>query len=322
MSKRILSTSSGTNQEAFTSLDWVLFSSVSLIWGASFLLMDIGLDALQPGLITWMRVGLGAAVLLLFPSARKPIDPVDRARVMVLSVLWVALPFTLFPIAQQYINSAVAGMLNGAMPIFAAIFASAMLRRLPRGAQLIGLVIGFGGVILMSVSSGAEGSTEALGVGMILVATVCYGLSVNIATPLTKRYGSLPVMARILALATIWTTPFGIFDLVDSTFAWDSVLAVAVAGAAGTGLAFFIMGALVGRVGSTRGSFITYLIPVVALALGVAFRSDTVSVWAVGGVGLAIIGALMASRREVRPPPSEQLGDPGDQQTGGYQDPR
>lgn len=298
MSNRILSTSSGTNQEAFSALDWVLFFSISLIWGASFLLMDIGLDALEPGLITWMRVGLGAAALLLVPAARKPIDPADRPRVLVLSVLWVGLPFTLFPVAQQYINSAVAGMLNGAMPIFAAIFASVMLRRRPRGPQLVGLVVGFSGVVLMGVSSGAEGSTQALGVGMILLATVGYGLSVNIATPLTQRYGSLPVMARMLALATMWTAPFGIVDLMGSSFAWDSVLAVSAAGAIGTGIAFFIMGALVGRVGSTRGSFITYLIPVVALGLGIVFRNDSVSPWAVVGVGLAIVGALLASRRE------------------------
>jgi drug/metabolite transporter (DMT)-like permease len=298
MSNRILSTSAGTNEEAFSALDWLLFTSISLIWGSSFLLMDIGLDALRPGLITWMRVGLGAAALMLFPRARTPIDPIDRPRVLVLSVLWVGIPFTLFPLAQQYIDSAVAGMLNGAVPIFAAAFASAMLRRLPRGAQLAGLLIGFAGVLLMSVSSGAEGSTQALGVGMILLATVCYGLSVPIATPLTQRYGSLPVMARMLALATVWTAPLGIVDALDSTFAWDSVLAVAAAGAIGTGLALYIFGALVGSVGATRGSFITYLIPVVALALGITFRGDTVPLGAVVGVGLVIVGALLASRRE------------------------
>ncbi|MCB2223949.1 MAG: DMT family transporter [Actinobacteria bacterium] len=298
MSKRILSTSSGTNQEAFSALDWGLFLSISLIWGSSFLLMDIGLDHLRPGLITWMRVGLGALVLLAFPRARRPVDPADRPRVVALSVLWVGLPFTLFPLAQQHVNSAVAGMLNGAMPIFAALFASVMLRRLPRGAQALGLVVGFGGVVLMSVSSGAEGASAAQGVLMILLATVGYGLSVNIATPLTQRYGSLPVMARMLGLAALWTAPFGIASLRGSAWAWDSVLAVSAAGAVGTGVAFAIMGTLVGRVGSTRGSFITYLLPVVALGLGMALRGDTVSPWAVVGVGLVIAGALLASRRE------------------------
>lgn len=71
----------------------------------------------------------------------------------------------------------------------------------------------------------------------------------------------------MLSLATVWTTPYGIIGLLDSKFAWPSVLAVSAAGVLGTGLAFVIMGTLVGRVGSTRASFITYVIPVVALVL-------------------------------------------------------
>ena len=115
-SNSILSTSAGTHLGAFGLVEWLLFWSVGTIWGSSFLLMDIGLDAFSPGLITWMRVGSGAAVLTFFPAARKPVDKADWPRLTALSVLWVAVPFTLFPIAQQWISSAVAGMLNGAVP--------------------------------------------------------------------------------------------------------------------------------------------------------------------------------------------------------------
>jgi drug/metabolite transporter (DMT)-like permease len=111
---RILSTSAGTNTQAFSPLDWALFSSLSLIWGASFLFMDIGLDAFHPGLVTWLRVCLGAAILWLVPRARRPLGRGDWPRLVALSVVWVGIPFTLFPVAQQWINSAVAGMLNGA----------------------------------------------------------------------------------------------------------------------------------------------------------------------------------------------------------------
>jgi drug/metabolite transporter (DMT)-like permease len=297
---RILSTADGTNPEAFSPLDWARFVSISFIWGSSFLFIDIGLDALEPGLITWMRVMLGAGVLAAFPGGRRPIDPADRPRLLALSFVWVAVPFTLFPFAQQHIDSAVAGMLNGAMPVFAAAFATLMLRRLPGAVHVVGLAVGFAGVAAMSVASGAEGGSEALGVGMVLLATVCYGLSVSIAAPLTQRYGSLPVMARMLALAAVWTAPLGIAGLGPSRFAWGPVLAVAAAGAVGTGLAFVIMGSLVGSVGSTRASFITYLLPVVALVLGIVFRGDSVAPAAVGGVGLVIVGALLASRRETR----------------------
>ena len=298
MSGRILSTSTGTNREAFTASDWLLFWSIGIIWGSSFLFIDIGLDAFEPGLITWLRVALGAGVLTLVPAARLPVDRYDWPRLIVLSFLWVAIPFTLFPIAQQWINSAVAGMLNGAMPIFAAAIAAVLLRRLPRGAQLLGLAVGFAGVVAISLPSIGEGETEALGVVLVLVATLCYGISVNLAAPIQQRYGSLPVMARMLALATIWTAPLGLAGIPTSTFAWESFVAVAAAGVLGTGLAFVIMGSLVGRVGSTRSSFITYVIPVVALVLGVVFRDDQVTALALIGVALVIVGALLASRRE------------------------
>jgi drug/metabolite transporter (DMT)-like permease len=294
-----LTTSEGVNREAFSAWDWALFVSVSLIWGSSFLLMAIGLDAFEPGLITVLRVALGAGALWLVPEARATsVQRADWPRLVALSFLWVAIPFTLFPIAQQYINSAIAGMLNGAMPIFAAVFAVILLRRLPRRTTIVGLVIGFVGVVAISAPSIGQGSSEALGVVLVLLATVCYGISVNIAAPIQQQYGSIPVMARMLALATVWTAPLGLMGAAGSVFAWGPFVAVATAGVLGTGIAFVIMGSLVGRVGATRASFITYVIPVVALVLGVVFRGDEVAPIAVVGVVLVIAGAALASRRD------------------------
>ncbi len=299
MSRTVLTTAEGTNTDEFTAFDWTMFLSISAIWGSSFLFMAIGLDAFNPGLVTWMRVGSGAALLMLLPQARTPVAAEDRLRVVLLSFTWVAIPFTLFPIAQQWIESAVAGMLNGGMPIFAAVIASVMLARLPRRAQVVGLIVGFAGVLAISWPSLGQGQTQAVGVALVLLATVFYGLSVNIAVPVQQRYGSLPVIGQMLVLASVWTAPYGIYGLADSTFAWDSLVAVLAAGLLGTGLAFVIMGRLVGSVGSTRASFITYVIPVVALVLGVIFRDEAVAPIAILGVVLVIVGAMMASRREV-----------------------
>jgi drug/metabolite transporter (DMT)-like permease len=105
-------------------------------------------------------------------------------------------------------------------------------------------------------------------------------------------------MARILPVATVMVLPFGLFGLSRSTFAWPSLLAVAAVGVLGTGLAFILMGNLAGSVGATRASFLTYLIPVVALILGVVFRDEVISPVAIIGVVLVIAGALLASRRE------------------------
>lgn len=297
----MFSTSHGTNREAFTAGDWMLFVSLALIWGSSFLFIAIGLDAFHPGLVTLLRVALGAGFLALIPRTRSvSIDREDRGRIIMLAAIWVAIPFTLFPIAQQWIDSAVAGMLNGATPIFTALLATLLLRSLPGPLQIAGLIVGFAGILAIALPSAGSGTTAAIGVVLVVLATIGYAVSLNMVPPLQQKYGSLPLMARVQWMAVPMVVPFGLVGLNDSSFAWPSLLAVAAIGILGTGLAFVLMGTLAGSVGATRASFITYLIPVVALVLGVVFRDEVISPVAVLGVVLVIIGAVLASRRETR----------------------
>jgi drug/metabolite transporter (DMT)-like permease len=297
--RKLFTATTAANDDQFTSRDWALFLAVSGIWGSSFLFIAIGLDALPPGLITLMRVSLGAIALAVLPRERVSIADNDRFRLVVLSFLWVAIPFTLFPIAEQHINSAVTGLLNGGTPIFAALVATVLLHQPPRGAQLIGLAVGFAGVVMISLPSLGDGTSEAIGVALVIAATVCYGFAINLAGPMQQRYGSVNLTAKMLALATIWTAPYGLWDIGDAEWEIRPVLAVVFLGVVGTGIAFAFMGSLVGRVGSTRASFITYLIPVVALVLGVTFRGDVVAPLALIGVALVIGGAFLASRPAV-----------------------
>lgn len=300
MTARLLTTAHGTNRAAFSLADWGIFLSLVLIWGASFLFIAIGIDHFHPGLVTLLRIGFGAATVALVPRARRsPIERQDWPRIAFLGVIWIALPLTFFPIAQQWINSAVAGMLNGAMPIFTALVATVLLRELPGRLQSLGLLIGFAGVAAISIPAAESGGTAILGVALVLAATVCYAISTNIVAPLQQKYGSLAVLARVQWVAVVFAVPYGLVGLPASEFAWSSLLATAAVGVLGTGLAFVLMGTLSGRVGPTRASFITYLIPVVALVLGVVFRNDQVAAVAVVGVVLVIAGAFLASRREV-----------------------
>ncbi len=295
----VLSTSEGTHRGAFTPLDWGLFSSIGAIWGSSFLFIAIGLEAFEPGLITWLRVLFGAGVLWLMPAARASLDRADRPRILLLSFLWVAIPFTLFPLAEEHIASGLTGLLNGAVPIAVAAVGALMRRRLPVRAQLLGLAMGFVGIALIALPVAGEGSSEATGVLMALVAVACYGVATNIAGPLTQRYGALPVMARMVGLGAIWTAPFGLWSVPSSSFAWDAFAAAASLGVLGTGVGFAIMGRFVSRVGPTRAAFAIYLVPVVAMILGAVFRNEPILVWSVIGVAMVIGGAVLASRTEV-----------------------
>jgi len=296
---RLITTSHGSHREAFTALDWVFFVCIGLIWGSSFLFMAIGLDAFHPGLVTLVRVLSGAGFMTLVArSYPTVIESEDRARIVMVSVTWVGLPMTMIPIAQQWIDSGVAGMLNGAAPIFTAILASILLRALPGRLQVAGLVIGLAGVVAIAAPAAGSDTSALVGVVLMVIVTISYAIAFNMVVPLTQRYGAVPVMTRILWLGTLMVLPFGLFGLTRSEFSWPSLAATVAAGLLGTGVAFILSGKLTSRVGATRSAFVTYLIPVVALILGVLFRNEQVSALAILGIGLVITGAILASRRE------------------------
>ncbi|MGI9666012.1 MAG: DMT family transporter [Acidimicrobiia bacterium] len=292
-------TTTGTNREAFGTAEWSLLASIALIWGSSFLFMAIGLESFSPGVVTLARVALGAATLAFVPKARASIERQDLARVIVLGVIWIGIPLTIFPIAQQWIDSSVAGMLNGALPIAAAIWATALLRTLPGWRQMVGIGLGFIGVFAISLPELVDSSATALGTLLVVLAIVLYGLSTNLAVPLQHKYGALPVLFKAQLVAILVVLPYGLYGLSDSTWSWSAAAAMVPLGIFGTALAFVFMATLVGKVGATRGSIAIYFVPVVALILGVIFRNESVAPVAIVGLGLVLVGAWFASRKEV-----------------------
>lgn len=291
-------TATGTHRGAFGWTEWGLLAGIALIWGSSFLFIEVGLEAFSPGVVTMTRVVLGAATLALFRQSRAPIDRADRGRVALLGMIWIAIPLTLFPIAQQWIDSAVAGMLNGAMPVAAAAWAAILLRAIPGWRQMVGIAVGFAGIVAISWPEVQNSRATALGAALVIIAIILYGLSANLAVPLQQRYGALPVILRAQLAALIVVVPLGVIQIPASTWAWDSALAMIPLGALSTGLAFALMVTLVGRAGGTRGSVAIYFVPIVAIALGVLVLGETIVPLALVGTGLVVLGAWITSRRE------------------------
>ncbi|MXZ69631.1 MAG: DMT family transporter [Acidimicrobiia bacterium] len=296
--RRVLSTTQGSQLGPFGLVEWALLAGVALIWGSSYLLIEIGLESLAPPTIGWVRVTLGFLVLVAVPAARRRIERSDYPRVAVLGFTWVAIPFLLFPIALQHIDSALAGMLNALVPIVSTSIAIVLMRSLPRLRVMAGIVLGFAGAIMISVPV-TRGSTAGLwGVFLVVLSTTLYGLSLNLAVPLQQRYGAPAVMMRVIGVAAVVTTPFGLAGLTDSDWRIGPALAVIVLGVLNTGVAFVIMTSFVGRVGPTRGGVAIYFLPIVAIVLGVVFRSEVVLPVQWAGTGVVLFGAWLASRRE------------------------
>src|SRR5215203_683922 len=249
-----------SRREAFGPQEWGLLAAIAAMWGSSFLFIEIGLEHFGPGVVAFGRVAVGALTLSLLRGSHRPVERGDLPRVALLGAVWMAAPLLLFPIGQQWIDSSLAGMLNGAVPIFAAVTAAILLRRLPASRQLIGIAVGFLGVVGVLWPATRDADATALGASLVLLAVLCYGVAVNIAVPLQHRYGALPVLLRAQLVALVLLAPAALVSLPDSNFAWSSTLAV--------------------------------------VALGVIFRDETIAAISLVGTGLVLAGAYLTSRRE------------------------
>lgn len=218
----------------------------------------------------------------------------------VLGLLYSALPFTLLAWGQQHIASALAAVLNATTPLFAALATAAILGERLRAPQLVGLAIGFGGVAIAAGLGGDDVAGSSPGGAMAAVAaSCCYGYSfayarqhLNTTPPLVAATGQLVAATLLLAPLAIGTTIADGIDLEP-----HRVLAISLLGMIGTGFAYVLNYQSIAAVGATRASIVTYLVPVVAVAVGVTFLDEPFRLGLVLGGGLTVFGVALLHDR-------------------------
>ena len=289
-------TNVGSRPAAYGPIEWGLTLTIGLIWGSAYLWMAIAVDHLSPGVVAFSRVVLGAAALAAFPRARQKIHREDWARIAAVAFAGNAVPSLLFAIAVTELDSAVAGMITSGTPIVSLVIASLLLSRLPRRAQVAGIALGFVGIFMMTMPLLSGTRAEPVGVGLVLLAIVGYGISSNLLVPLQQRYGGAAITLWSLVISSVLLAPFAAATVGASEFTVGSVIAVLVLGIVGTGVARSLSATLAGRVGGPRMTTTTYLIPIVAIVLGVVFRNEVVPTLALAGVAVVLVGAYLSSR--------------------------
>jgi drug/metabolite transporter (DMT)-like permease len=285
-----------SNWGRLLSADWLLVAIPGLIWGASFLFIAEGLKAIGPSGVAFVRLLIGWATLALFPAARRPVERSAWPAIALVGVLWFAFPLSLFPFAEQRVSSALTGMLNASVPLFTAVVATAIAGRVPERRVLAGLTVGMIGAELVALPTFHEGHSSVMGVLMILAAVISYGFAVNFARPLQQRYGALPVILRAQTVAVILTAPFGMQDVFAARWTPAPIVSLVLLGAFGTGAAFVLLAMAAGRVGATRASSTAFLIPPVALLLGVTVRGEHVPILSICGSAVCVAGAWFMRR--------------------------
>lgn len=277
---------------------WIAFAACSLLWGVPYFLIKVAVQDNSPAFIAWSRVALGAAVLLpvawkfgAFRGLRQ------RWRVIVaFAVIEICIPFTLIPVGEQFISSSLAAILIAAVPL---AVAAMTIRFNPServtGARLVGLFVGLAGVIALVGIDVAGRPRELLGAGCMLVATLGYaGGPMLIRTKMSGLHPLGPVAAS-LGIAALLLAPAGIVSAPSHVPEPKVIASLAVLGIACTAVALATMFFLVAEAGPSRAAIITYVNPVIAVSLGVAFLGESLGAASVAGLLLILAGSWLAT---------------------------
>jgi drug/metabolite transporter (DMT)-like permease len=280
------------------------------VWGASYLFIRVAVnDSVPTFQIVFVRCLAGAVVLNLALARQGKTLASVRTNPLVLlgfATIGTVLPFVLIVWAEARIDSGKAALLNATMPTFAALFAAAFLKdeRLTR-QTVAGLCLGLAGVFVLGGGQVLDfGRSETLGQVMVVAAAASYGAAAVLGRQLVRQAGAVALStANVTTAAAMFAVPFfvgGKWRLNASPSAWASMIAL---GVLGTGIAYFWYYGLLGAIGSVRASLVTYIVPVVGVALGAAVLGESLH-WRMlaGGILIALgvfvgTGAIAGLRR-------------------------
>lgn len=270
--------------------------ALALIWGASFMFIKVADRQLAPSTLIMGRLGLAAITLaILVPwNAETRAELRENWRWLVLvALLNTALPFWLLSWGETRIDSGLASILQGAVPIFNAVIAFGFFREVRvTGLRLVGISIGFAGVALLV---GAQPSGKVLGALAVVGMALCYAIGGLLVGRHLRTVRPLLISFVSCAVATTVALPAGIAQAPHATPGWKEIGSVVALGVPGTALAYLLFFALITNAGAAYASLVTYLIPPIALAYGAIFLSEHFGASAFGGLALILAGVALGT---------------------------
>jgi drug/metabolite transporter (DMT)-like permease len=277
---------------------------LALIWGSSFLWIKLAIRGFSPEEVTLARLALGSAVLFPVVLARRegvPRTPKVWGLIVVAALFANAAPYLLFAVAEQSVSSATAGIINATTPLWTmGLAVSVRHQRQINGWQAAGLVVGFGGALLIFSPWHAAAGLVSAGGAECLAASVSYAIAFIFMDRYLVRRGLSPVLLSACQLLAAAGWLAGVMAVSGAPVPHPGVASVTglvILGVLGTGVAYVLNYQILASEGATIAATVTYLLPVVAIVLGVAALGERVTVPALAGIVLVLAGVALTRRR-------------------------
>ncbi|MGM1061009.1 DMT family transporter [Saccharothrix sp. Mg75] len=288
---------------------------LALLWGSSFLWIKIALTGLSPVQIALARTVLGAAVLVVLLRAGGQRLPRDRAvwgHLALAAVFGNVIPFVLFAVGEQTVDSGVAGVLNATTPLWALAIGLVLgSERNGGAARVTGLALGFAGTLLIFAPWERSG-LASWGALACLLAAASYALCYAYVGRTVAGRGPTPLQlsaTQLVAASGLTALVVPVGGLQPVHLDWRPLAAVAFLGVFGTGVAFALNYRLIQDVGATDATTVSYLLPVVSVLLGAAFLGEPLDARVVVGTVVVLAGVALTRKRPAAVPaePAREL---------------
>lgn len=284
---------------------WIpAYIALGIVWGCSFIFIKLGLEFLTPFGVAFGRCALGALALLIYAKVKGISLPKDRTvqfHLWVVAMLLNVIPGILFALAETEVTSILAGIINAVTPLMTIIAILVINREeKPKPAQLLGLLLGFLGVLTVLGAWRGLGENPLWAILVLMLAVSCYGISF----PYTRKYviplkiQTESLMAMQLTLAALTLLPLFAFNgIAEYEHRTGPVLAMIGLGVFGSGFAYLWNYKVMQLAGSAIASSVTYLTPLVAIIVGIIFLNESITWNEPVGALIVLLGAAIAQER-------------------------
>jgi drug/metabolite transporter (DMT)-like permease len=284
---------------------WSAFAAISFLWGIPYLFIKVAVDdGVPPVFVAWARIVMAAVVLLVLAWRAGTLATVRGhwRWIVAFAIAEIAIPFPLISMGEVHVDSSLAAIVIAAVPLIVALLAVGFApSERATGSRLVGLLIGFAGVVAL-VGLDLTGSTgELLGALAILGAAVGYAIGPMLLRAKLADLDARATMGASLGVVSVLLAPFAALDPPTETPSGSATLSIVVLGLFCTAVAFVVYSRLVSEVGAGRAVVITYVAPVVALALGVAVLGESPGPGAVVGLLLILAGSWISTDGRMPP---------------------
>jgi drug/metabolite transporter (DMT)-like permease len=287
--------------------DTIQLLVLGALWGASFLFMRVAAPEFTPIPLIALRVGIAAIVLSVFVALRGGFAPIRKnfGALTFVGAANSAIPFSLFAYATLSLTAGFSAVLNATVPLFGAVIAVLWLRQRLENAKIVGLVVGFAGVVIL-VRHKLSFDAEGLAIGAGITAAILYSIvgyytkhRLSGVDPLAISAGSQIASTLLIAIPAIALWP----EQTPTARAWGAAVAL---GVACTALAYLLYFRLLASVGPAKAMIVTYLIPAFGIAWGALFLSEPITIDMLIGGLVILVGTTIVARSATIPRPTPQ----------------